>query len=754
MAKLPDEVIGQLKSKEPRLRFAAVQALHQARQKEATPALLNLLAEETDRVTFYAAWQALRELLSTAELQERLGDSRGGVRRGALLALLEARALKREEVTPFSKDSDAGVQEVVGLVLGKPSAAKAKAKENIVKTTGDSLVKNIKTRSQGRYDLIPGGLEPGAKPYTDRDYTLLKVPLALHGADFLQTANADDGSRGGGWLSFEALLPIRVHVALDTRQTNVPKWLREGFSLSDQQVKADHWTFQLYTRDYPAGSVQLGGNTDDGKGGGKSNYIVILEPLPLPPPAASVTIEQTLDLLPKADPARGEILFHRGGGCVNCHRLGQRGNVFAPDLSSIGHRATPRHIVESILAPNADISEGFKLHVVETTAGLVHNGILLEESGLTLTLGLATGDRLTLDKDKIESRTSAHVSGMPSYASILQPQHLADLTAFLLTQKAIDSTSKKPATPNKVDPSFKDKATITIDQSAKPAKGFAIEQKKDRLTITHTGQPVADFVFHDDKILRPYFANVHVPGGLQITRHHPPRPGKDATDHDTMHPGIWLGFGDISGVDFWRNKGRIEHVSFPEPPSVKNDELRFVQECCLRVGDKTLATLTNRFTLLARLDGWLLVWDATFRAGDSAFTFGDQEEMGFGARVATNFTEKKGGQILNSHGKKTAQATWGKPAAWCDYSGNVDGKLVGITLMPAPANFRESWWHNRDYGVFVANPFGRAAMRQGGKSTVTVAPGEALRLRFGAMLHTGANYDPAAAYRDCLNALK
>ena len=27
--------------------------------------------------------------------------------------------------------------------------------------------------------------------------------------------------------------------------------------------------------------------------------------------------------------------------------------------------------------------------------------------------------------------------------------------------------------------------------------------------------------------------------------------------------------------------------------------------------------------------------------------------------------------------------------------------------MPAPSNFRTSWWHNRDYGVFVANPFGR-----------------------------------------------
>jgi hypothetical protein len=68
--------------------------------------------------------------------------------------------------------------------------------------------------------------------------------------------------------------------------------------------------------------------------------------------------------------------------------------------------------------------------------------------------------------------------------------------------------------------------------------------------------------------------------------------------------------------------------------------------------------------------------------------------------------------------------------------------------MSAPGNFRESWWHNRDYGVFVANPFGRAAMKQGAPSTVTVKKGESLRLMYGAMLHDGADYDPAVAYRE------
>jgi hypothetical protein len=146
-----------------------------------------------------------------------------------------------------------------------------------------------------------------------------------------------------------------------------------------------------------------------------------------------------------------------------------------------------------------------------------------------------------------------------------------------------------------------------------------------------------------------------------------------------------------------------------------------------------------------------LVWEPDFQAGDFGLNFGDQEEMGFGARVATPITEKNGGVITSSSGLKTAKNTWGQPAEWCDYSGSVNGQRVGITLKADPANFRPSWWHNRDYGLMVANPFGRKAMNQGEPSRVVVKKGERLRLRFGALLHSAAaaqNLGVAAVYRD------
>jgi hypothetical protein len=261
------------------------------------------------------------------------------------------------------------------------------------------------------------------------------------------------------------------------------------------------------------------------------------------------------------------------------------------------------------------------------------------------------------------------------------------------------------------------------------------------------GEPLAEFVFRDEKILRPYFANIHAPAGGKVTRNHPPVAGVDANDHATMHPGIWLAFGDISGQDFWRNKARIEHVRFLEPPAVKKDRLTFATENILSATNGTpLCSLTNRLTLTARSNAWLLIWDATFFSADRDIVFGDQEEMGFGVRVATEITEKKGGRIRNSTGQETAKTTWGQPATWCDYAGTVEGREFGITAMASPGNFRPSWWHNRNYGLMVANPFGRDAMKQGAKSSVIVKRGETFRLCFGAAIHQGQAANPSAFY--------
>jgi hypothetical protein len=216
-----------------------------------------------------------------------------------------------------------------------------------------------------------------------------------------------------------------------------------------------------------------------------------------------------------------------------------------------------------------------------------------------------------------------------------------------------------------------------------------------------------------------------------------------------MHPGIWLGFGDINGVDFWRNKGRIAHDRL----TLTAKDGAFTAVSRLQAGDKALGTLTTRYRILPIAAGTLLLIDARLQSEQGDLSFGDQEEMGLGIRVATPLTVKAGGQILDSAGRRNEKEVWGKQADWCDYSGVVDGQRLGMTILVDPKNPQRSWMHARDYGVLVANPFGP---RAGGPARLVVKKGNALRLRFGVLVHAGPADKPVdlkAAYQQFLKQL-
>ncbi len=298
-----------------------------------------------------------------------------------------------------------------------------------------------------------------------------------------------------------------------------------------------------------------------------------------------------------------------------------------------------------------------------------------------------------------------------------------------------------------------------VAHAADPRPEIVFQQQPGRIVVTVADQPIATYVYADDTILRPYFTHVHGPDGIQLTRNFPPIDGQDATDHATMHPGIWMAFGDLDGTDVWRNKGRVVHETFIEPPTGSPGKGTFSVRNRYETADgQLICREVGRRTFLVRPTGYLLLWDSTFSA-DQQFYFGDQEEMGLGLRMATPLAVKseKGGRILDSEGRQNETAIWGKTAKWCDYSGPIDGKFAGIAIMPHPNNFRPCWWHTRDYGFLVANPFGRAAFRAGPSSKLVVEPDTPLRLRFGVLIHvnsTEADLDLSAAYRDYLRLLQ
>jgi len=288
------------------------------------------------------------------------------------------------------------------------------------------------------------------------------------------------------------------------------------------------------------------------------------------------------------------------------------------------------------------------------------------------------------------------------------------------------------------------RCTYVLATALALSAGAALAQKGDvkfaaepgRVQVSIGNQVIATYVYQDNKTLRPFFEHLKTPSGIQVTRNRPPVAGKDPVDHPDMHPGLWLAFGELSDHDFWRNKGpRVVHERFAAEPAGRGDRGSFAVVNRYEVDDKPICRETATYTVIARPNGLLILWDSTFKAEGDGQWFGSQEEMGLGVRVATPITVKGGnGRIQNSAGAVNEKGTWGKAADWCDYSGVIDRKRVGVTLMSDPAigPARKPWFHSRDYGVVVANSFGP---RAGAPDKLPLQADKPLRMRFAVFVH-------------------
>lgn len=289
--------------------------------------------------------------------------------------------------------------------------------------------------------------------------------------------------------------------------------------------------------------------------------------------------------------------------------------------------------------------------------------------------------------------------------------------------------------------------------AAEPTVSFV--QSPGLLKIRMDDVDVADYAYRGPQVSRPYFSHVKTRSGIQVTRNHPPQKGQDAVDHEGLHTGIWLSFGDLSGCDYWRLKARTEHERFIEPPLGGNGSGKFavLNRYQTTDGTGTVCEETCHYNIRTIVDGYLIEMVSEFRPGDADLVFGDQEEMGLGVRLATSLAvdRRQGGRILDSAGRKNGQEVWGQTAEWCDYAGPLKGQWVGLTVLSAPENFRPSWSHARDYGFLTVNPFGRNAFTKQEPSRIVIKRGEKLRLRFGVVVHESqaeSDYRPAEIYRD------
>ena len=143
------------------------------------------------------------------------------------------------------------------------------------------------------------------------------------------------------------------------------------------------------------------------------------------------------DVAQGGDPVSGENIFrdHPVAQCVRCHRVGDDGSEFGPDLAGVAGRLSNEQLLESLIAPSAQIAEGFALVTIETKGGETFGGTLRGETGEAVEIVIADGSAKTIAKADIEGRSAVDVSTMPPMGAILQKMELRDVLAYLRTLK-------------------------------------------------------------------------------------------------------------------------------------------------------------------------------------------------------------------------------------------------------------------------------------------------------------------------------
>ncbi len=132
------------------------------------------------------------------------------------------------------------------------------------------------------------------------------------------------------------------------------------------------------------------------------------------------------------DPARGELIYRRMGlACVTCHAIGGAGGKVGPDLSSLGASAPLDYIIESVLAPQAKVKEGF--HAVSLTLkdGTVATGIQSRETGEEVFLRNAIGQENSVPKGNIIARETIGSIMPAGLVEALPQREQLDLFGFL-----------------------------------------------------------------------------------------------------------------------------------------------------------------------------------------------------------------------------------------------------------------------------------------------------------------------------------
>lgn len=129
------------------------------------------------------------------------------------------------------------------------------------------------------------------------------------------------------------------------------------------------------------------------------------------------------------DVVAGAAFFFGKGKCSSCHMIKGRGGLLGPDLSELGIERTLPEIEQSLRAPGARLTQGFRLVSVRLHDGQRLRGFAKNESNYDLQLQSLDGKFHLLQREEIAELTRETASLMPEAQAT--EEEMRNLLAYL-----------------------------------------------------------------------------------------------------------------------------------------------------------------------------------------------------------------------------------------------------------------------------------------------------------------------------------
>src|SRR5215813_2655469 len=137
------------------------------------------------------------------------------------------------------------------------------------------------------------------------------------------------------------------------------------------------------------------------------------------------------------DVAAGAAFFFGKGNCSSCHMVKGRGGLLGPDLSELGIERTLPEIEQSLRAPGARLTPGFRLVSARLRDGQRLRGFAKNESNYDLQLQSLDGKLRLLHRDEIAELIRETASLMPEVKA--SQDEMRDLIAYLSRLSGVET---------------------------------------------------------------------------------------------------------------------------------------------------------------------------------------------------------------------------------------------------------------------------------------------------------------------------